>query len=270
MSVYIIGSAATGAVFLSRYYCMLSRMIGAALLAVCFMLVASPAWADQTVMAADGSQVDCAASAKDLTRISLVEDEFASVSKISTGNPQDDFSVVNEPVRGDIYLSVPEGFTRPALSFFATSKRGYVYKIVCRIAGEQAVQVFISNPAIAKAKADENGAPQVAMTAPSPQEAAVELVQAMYSNSIADGYEMRQRTLRPVYVGNLKVQMIAEYRGTDLTGRVLRIENRGPEAITLSEATVAPTSALAVSIAEPNLNPGKVTTAYLVSQNGRQ
>lgn len=103
MSVYIIGSAATGAVFLSRYYCIVSRMIGVALVAVSFFLITSPAWADQTVMAADGSQVDCAASAKDLTRISLVEDEFASVSKISTGNPQDDFSVVNEPVRGDIY-----------------------------------------------------------------------------------------------------------------------------------------------------------------------
>lgn len=269
MSVYVIGSAATGAVFLSRYYCMLSRMIGVALVAVSFMLLASPAWADQTVMAADGSQVDCAASAKDLTRISLVEDEFASVSKISTGNPQDDFSVVNEPVRGDIYLSVPEGFARPALSFFATSKRGYVYKIVCRIAGEQAVQLFISNPAIAKAKADENGAPQLA-AAPSPQEAAVELVQAMYSNSVADGYEMRQRTLRPVYVGNLKVQMIAEYRGSELTGRVLRIENRGGETVTLAETTVAPNSALAVSIAEPKLEPGKVTTAYLVLQTGRQ
>src|SRR3546814_7197373 len=77
-------------------------------------------------MAADSSQVDCQASTKDLTRTSLVEDEFASVSKISTGNPMDDFSVVNEPVRGDIYLSVPDGFVRSALSFFATSKRGYV------------------------------------------------------------------------------------------------------------------------------------------------
>ncbi|WP_207633536.1 TraK domain-containing protein [Escherichia coli] len=130
-----------GVVFLSRVYCVLSRCLGAGLVALSFVLLASPAWADQTVMAADGSQVDCAASAKDLTRISLVEDEFASVSKISTGNPQDDFSVVNEPVRGDIYLSVPDGFTRPALSFFATSKRGYVYKIVCRIAGDQAVQL---------------------------------------------------------------------------------------------------------------------------------
>jgi conjugal transfer pilus assembly protein TraK len=267
MSAFAIGSAVIGTVFLSRYYCHLSRFIGAALLAMSFMLTAAPAWADQTVMAADGSQVDCAASAKDLTRISLVEDEFASVSKISTGNPQDDFSVVNEPVRGDIYLSVPEGFGRQALSFFATSKRGYVYKFVCRIAGEQAVQLFISNPAIAKDKAGET-APQTA--AVSPQDGAVELVQAMYSNQVVDGYEMRQRALRPVYVGNLKVQMIAEYRGADLTGRVLRIENRSTAPITLTEATVAPSSALAVSIAEPKLNPGQVTTAYLVSQNGRQ
>ncbi|OYX59876.1 MAG: conjugal transfer protein TraK [Novosphingobium sp. 32-60-15] len=267
MSVYAIGSAATGAVFLSRYYCYLSRILGAALVALSFFFIAEPAWADQTVMASDGSQVDCAASAKGLTRISLVEDEFASVSKISTGNPADDFSVVNEPVRGDIYLSVPEGFGRQALSFFATSKRGYVYKFVCRIAGEQAVQVFISNPAIAKDKAGDT-APQVA--AADPQETAVELVQAMYSNGVIDGYEMRQRALRPVYVGTLKVQMIAEYRGSDLTGRVLRIENKGAAPVTLTEATVAPSSALAVSIAEPKLDPGKVTTAYLVSQNGRQ
>ena len=162
---------------------------------------------------------------------------------------------------------MPEGFGRQALSFFATSKRGYVYKFVCRIAGEQAVQVFISNPAIAKDKAGDT-APQVA--AADPQETAVELVQAMYSNSVIDGYEMRQRAFRPVYVGTLKVQMIAEYRGSDLTGRVLRIENRGLASVTLTEATVAPPSALAVSIAEPKLDPGKVTTAYLVSQNGRQ
>lgn len=229
---------------------------------------AMPAFADQTIMAADSSQVDCTASARDMTRISLMEDEFASVSKISTGNPQEDFSVVNEPVRGDIYISVPEGFARSALSFFGTSKRGYVYKFVCKIAGEQAAQVFVSNPAIAKEKSAE-GQPQPART-PNPHEAAAELVQAMYSNAVADGYEMRQRSLRPVLVGALKVQMIAEYRGAELTGRVLRIENRGASSIDLTESQVAPPSALAVSIAEPRkLEPGNVTTAYLVSQNGR-
>jgi conjugal transfer pilus assembly protein TraK len=265
MSVYVIGCAATGTAFLSRIQCHVSRGLGAGLIAAAVFLAAGPAWADQTLMASDSSQVDCTASAKDLTRISLVEDEFASVSKISTGNPTDDFSVVNEPVRGDIYLSVPDGFTKPALSFFATSKRGYVYKFVCRISGDQAAQVFVSNPAIANERAAEN-AP---VERPGPQDAAIDLVQAMYSNGVVEGYEMRQRALRPVYVGTLKVQMIAEYRGAELSGKVLRIENKGPADVELTEATVAPASALAVSIAERKLAPGRVTTAYLVSRNTR-
>jgi conjugal transfer pilus assembly protein TraK len=264
MSVYAMASAATGTAFLSRVTCHASRFVGAGLVTVAALLVAQPALADQTIMASDSAQVDCTASAKDLTRISLVEDEFASVSKISTGNPQDDFSVVNEPVRGDIYLSVPDGFGRPALSFFATSKRGYVYKFVCRLGGEQAAQVFVSNPAIAMEKAAEAGPAEKL----APQDAAVELVQAMYSNAVADGYEMRQRALRPVYVGALKVQIIAEYRGSELTGKVLRIENKGEQPVELTSGMVAPASALAVSIADPRLASGKVTTAYLVSRAG--
>jgi len=268
---YAFGSAALGTALASRTFCWLSRIAGAALIAVAVFVFAAPAFAagDQTLMASDGAQVSCNASAKDLTRISLIGDEFAGVSKINTGNPSDDFSVVNEPVRGDIYLSVPEGFGRQLLSFFGTSKRGYVYKFQCRISGDQAVQVFVSNPAIAKADAAEAGTTttKVAHTA-SPEEAAVSLVQAMYANKSVDGYEMRQRSLKPVYVGNLKVQMIAEYRGDAMTGRVLRIENKGTAETTLTEASVAPASALAVSIAEPKLAPGRVTTAYLVSRNG--
>src|SRR3546814_18688249 len=88
----------------------------------------------------------------------------------------------------------------------------------------------------------------------------------MYSNAVAEGYEMRQRALRPVYVGTLQVQMIAEYRGPELTGKVLRIENKGASEIALTEAMVAPASALAVMMAEGRLAPRKVTTAQLVSQ----
>lgn len=264
MSFYAIGSAATGAAYLSRT-CQFSRGIGAGLVGLAVLLVARPALADQTIMASDSAQVDCAASAKDLTRISLVEDAFASVSKIATGNPQDDFSVVNEPVRGDIYLSVPEGFARPALSFFATSRRGYVYKFICQVTGDQAAQLFISNPAIAQEKVAQNAPAERT----SPQEDAVELVEAMYGNRVVDGYEMRQRALKPVFVGDLKVQMIAEYRGQSLTGKVLRIENGGHTQVELTEARVAPSSALAVSIAQTRLDPGKVTTAYLVLHNGR-
>lgn len=184
--LYAIGSAAAGTTLASRYFCIVSRISGCVLIAIAVLLFAAPAFAsgtDQTLMADDGAQVTCSASAKDLTRISLVQDEFASVSKIKTGNPADDFSVVNEPVRGDIYLSVPEGYGRPALSFFATSKRGYVYKFICRIAGDQAVQIFISNPAIAKSEIAE-AAPQPKATA---EDQAVELVQAMYQGKVVEG-----------------------------------------------------------------------------------
>lgn len=267
ISAHGIDRAAGGAPLRSRLQCLSSRLSGAALLCVAgFPLLTAPAWADQTIMAADSAQVDCQASAKDLTRISLVEDAFASVSKISTGLSTEDFSVVNEPVRGDIYLSVPDGYAKSALSFFGTSKRGYVYKFVCKIAGEQAVQVFVSNPVIV----NENAAQDAPAQKADHQEAAVELMQTMARNGEAEGYEMRQRSLRPVYVGDLKVQMIAEYRGSDLTGKVLRIENKGGAPIELNEATVAPTNLLAVSIAEPSLGPGKATTAYLISQDGRQ
>lgn len=266
MAVWVICALAAGIVLASRLYCLGSRCVGAVLLAMGVNLaLAAPAWADQTVMAADGSRVDCTASSRDLTRFSLVEDQFASVSKVSTGNPGDDFTVVNEPVRGDIYLSVPEAYSRPSLSFFATSKRGYVYKLVCRIAGEDAVQVFISNPAIANERTTV-----VAHTRAEPREEAAALVQAMYGQAVIDGYQMRQAVRSPVHVGTLRVQMIAEYRGAELNGRVLRIENRGREPVELDAATVAPASAVAVSVAEPRLAPGQVTTAYLVTRTGER
>ena len=129
---------ACGVVLLARPFDIGGRAIGGGLVAVSLLFLARPALADQTLMASDNSRIDCVASARDLTRISLVGDEIASVSKLQTGNPTEDFSVVNEPVRGDIYVSVPEGYSPKLLSFFATSKKGYVYKFACRLVGNEA------------------------------------------------------------------------------------------------------------------------------------
>ena len=76
---------------------------------------ASPVLADQFRMAADNARVECTASKKELTRISLVGDQFASLNKVATGVPYNDFSVVNEPTRGDIYLSVPDTYAVSAV-----------------------------------------------------------------------------------------------------------------------------------------------------------
>src|SRR3546814_17820374 len=57
MSVIAMGSAATGAVLLSRVQCHLSRFAGAGLVAAAVLVAAAPAWADQTVMRSEERRV---------------------------------------------------------------------------------------------------------------------------------------------------------------------------------------------------------------------
>ena len=218
--------------------------------------------ADQFRMAADNARIECQASKKELTRISLVGDQFASVSKVATGVPYNDFSVVNEPVRGDIYLSVPEGYVAHTVNFFATSKKGYVYKFACTVEAVEAQQVFVTNPGLttAKAKEWEDQTPV--------QETAVRLIQAMANSATVDGYEVRQPNTSPAMVGSISIRLVAEYRGASLIGKVLRVENRGSAPVTLREADLAPQGTYAVTIASPELAPGQATSAYLVGQNG--
>ena len=139
-----VGLIGGGTAFASRL-CSLSRLIGAGMIVAGGMVLAAPAFADEHVLAKDNSEVACTMSKSGLTRVSLKDDRFASVSKLTTGVDTDDFTVVNEPTRGDIYVSVPEAYSRPNVSFFGTTSKGYVYKFSCRLAGDDAQQVFVEN-----------------------------------------------------------------------------------------------------------------------------
>ena len=259
---YIISGVGMGlgVALITRWFDLFLRYLGYAIILASVFLFVTPAHADQTLIVADNSTVNCKASAKDLTRISLVGDEFASVSKIATGSELDDFSVVNEPVRGDIYLSIPDGYARKSLSFFATTKKGYVYKFACPVEGDEAQQIFLTNASLAQQKAadwESQG---------DPEDLPVRLVQAMVSKSIVGGYEVSQPALAAVVRGSLKVQLIMEYRGFRLTGKAVRIENVSTKSLILVESQIDPRGALAVAIENPNLKPGQATMAYVVRE----
>ena len=214
--------------------------------------------ADQFKQAADGAGLECSVSARELTRFSLIDDQFASVSKISTGTPYNDFAVTNEPLRGDIYISVPETFAARSISFFATTKKGFVYKVSCGVEPIPAAQIFITNPAIAKNQAASWESETPLATS------AVRLVQAMANDRTIEGFEVRQSTALPARVGDLEIQLVADYRGASLAGKVIRITNRGRKSITLAERDLAPRDTLAVSIVKATLEPGSSTTAVVV------
>jgi conjugal transfer pilus assembly protein TraK len=256
------GAIGVGAVLAGRPYAITGRPVGAALICLGTLCLAPPAMADQSIPAADNGTVACVASAKDLTRISLAGDQFASVSKISTGNPAEDFKIVNEPVRGDIYLSVPDSFARSNLSFFGTTRKGYVYKFVCQVRGNDAEQVFVTNTAI-KAEAARDWEVRS-----SPEDSAVRLAQAMYRSETIEGFEVRQDVLEPVTVGKLEVQQVGEYRGADLKGLVLRVRNTGRDALPLDENMLAARGAVAFMTPVSELAPGQAAAVYLIQSNG--
>ncbi|MBT0671583.1 type-F conjugative transfer system secretin TraK [Novosphingobium profundi] len=261
---YAALAIASGASLLSSIDCLVKRLAGAAL--VCAgLMAATPALADQTVVATDNGSISCDASKDDLTRISLKDDQFASVSKVSSGVASEDFSVVHEPTRGDIYLSVPHEYSKATVSFFGTTQKGFVYKFVCQVSGSEAKQIFVANAEMAKPKE----AAQLQRQSGVPlDKRAVSLVQAMFEQKPVAGFEIRDRPRTPVNVGSLKVQLVSEYDGPELSGRVLRIENTSSKPVVISEDLIASSGAIAVSISNPSLEPGQATGAYVVVPGG--
>lgn len=262
MAQYAWGCLGAGAALVARPCSFGGRTTGVMLVGIGLLLVAGPAFADQSVLAKDNGQVDCVASAKDLTRISLNGDQFASVSKISTGIPTEDFQIVNEPVRGDIYLSVPDGFSKPQLSFFGTTRKGYVYKFLCKVRGADAEQIFITNASLSQDKARDWE------VRTSPDETAVRLGLAMYANQSIEGFDIRQTVLEPVMVGRLQVQQISEYRGSEVRGTVLRVRNLGKQPVLLDQTMFSPSGAVAFMAPTPELAPDQESAVYIIQSNG--
>jgi conjugal transfer pilus assembly protein TraK len=257
-------SIAAGTMLLSSYNCFGRRATGAALLGW-GLLMTSPARADQTIAAEDNGSVHCDASKDDLTRISLQDDQFSAVSKIAFGTAGKDFSVVHEPNRGDIYISVPENYARDTVSFFGTTRKGFVYKFVCKVAGADAKQVFVTNAHTAQPEKPQTLAlePEVPL-----DEQALSLLRAMFQQKPAEGYEIRDRPRAAVTVGTLKVQLVSEYRGALLAGNVLRIENVGAAPAVIGEDLIAARGAIAISVSSATLLPGQATGAYVVTPSG--
>jgi conjugal transfer pilus assembly protein TraK len=238
------------------------RPLGALLLGAALALQATPAFADQFVETADNGEVRCSISSRELTRISLVGDAFASVSKITTGDPASDFTVTNEPVRGDIYVSVATGFAAPGISFFATSKKGNVYKFACVLGDTAAAQIFVNNAGVAPEPSTSDEQPREISAE------AIRLIQAMAASKLPDGYRVRQAPGGASRVGDLKIQPIAEYRGTGLIGRVVRIDNLGDVPAKLAPGDFAGIASVALSLGTESLAKGQATTLWVVERAG--
>lgn len=235
--------------------------------AVVVLSLASAAHADQFIESADNGEVRCAISSRELTRISLVGDGFASVSKITTNDPASDFTVTNEPVRGDIYVSIAPTFAAPGINFFATSKKGSVYKFSCVLGEPAATQIFVSNAAVAATPPARGDDDEDAVERDRTRKA-VRLIKAMATSSLLDGYRLRQAASATVRTADLKLQTVAEYRGGGFVGRVVRIDALGTKTVALEPAAFVGPRTVALSLGASTVVRGSATTLLVVEHAG--
>lgn len=232
------------------------------LITAALLWAAQPALADQHLDVADNGTANCLASNQELSRLSLIGDDVASVQKMGGVLAIRDFAIAHEPITGDIYLSVPDYFEAKSLSFFITSKRGYTYKVVCRVARTGAQQIFLTNAEITASKAQAHEA------SASAEDVATGLIKAMYNRQTVEGYRIRQPVAFGRSVGDLRVRLVAEYEGAGLIGKVIHVTNKGKTPAAVNAGRFATSNTIAQSAMAERLAPSEATEIYLVSRRG--
>jgi len=214
--------------------------------------------ADQFLKAADNATLNGVMSKSEVTRISFTGDDAASIQKIKPTNPMDDFSIVHDPVTGDIYVTLPAGFSSKFVNFFATSKRGFTYKFVLRVSDIPATQIFVQNPVVGSQRAARFERKQPY------RQTLVKIIRAMWNREILPGYEITWRDWHRVQAGPLKYRQIGLYQGRNLVGQTYEVENISGKPVRLSEGLFQTGYILAVSIKERDLAPRSKTSVFVI------
>ncbi|MEL7042493.1 MAG: type-F conjugative transfer system secretin TraK [Pseudomonadota bacterium] len=204
-----------------------------------------PAEAQQLLEASDGEVISGYVSATGVTRLSFIGDAAASV-QMGQGGDGPGFSIVHEPAKGDLYLTLTRdprrGERASAASFFVTTREGFTYQVELAAREVPSTQISIRNPEITLRAAQ-------ARAASTPQETRiVSLTRAMWSGLTVDGYRIERPYQRERAAGSLRLSVSAVYEGHDLTGRVLNVRNTTPGAVSVDEAVFMAPGVLSVTL----------------------
>jgi conjugal transfer pilus assembly protein TraK len=228
------------------------------LLAFLAVGLASPVWAEQRYPVSDNGEVSCQLSLRDITRISAVGDAFVTDIKRSASNSSAEYSVANEESRGDLYLSFPDGANVTRVSFFAITRKNFVYKFDCAVQDVPAQQIFIEN-ALA---AEDTEKPAVE----SGWERLLAIGTAMAEGRPYPGFVVSAVPMEPRFFGGLKLQVRTVYEGADLVGKIVDISNISKSAVVLREEELKPPGTVWFSVSAMQIEPGQSVVEYVLTR----
>jgi len=223
---------------------------------------ASPAFADQFVEAADNAKIDCVLSRGELTRIALIDDGFANVSKIASTYPYNDFTVTHEPVRGDIYISVPPAICRRPGQLLRYEQGGLTSAVRVPDGRPRGEPDLRHQPGAEDPRGRRLGAGGRSGRGGDPPD------RGHGRDAVLPGFTARAELGLPRKTGGIEVQLVAEYSGAELVGQRLALRNLGKEPLDLAADREGPAGTIAFAYGRNGLRPGETTSAFLVFRKG--
>lgn len=218
----------------------------------------APAWAEQRYTVNDNGEIACQLSLRDISRISAVGDAFVTDIKRSASSSSSEYSVANEESRGDLYFSFPDGAKVNRVSFFAITRKNFVYKFDCAVADVAAQQIFIEN-ALAVEDVEKPAAE-------SGWERLLSIGSAMAEGRPYPGFTVSAAPMEARFFGGLKVQVRTVYEGSDLVGKVVDITNVGKSAVGLREEELKPPGTVWFSVSDMEIKPGETAVEYVLTR----
>lgn len=232
------------------------RPTAAVLLLAGAMLSAGPARSVQIVDAVDGATLYLKLSQREMTRIALDRGRIDAFRYLAG-----ELVVESDDDSGQLFVTVPEGASKPVNAFLTTSA-GHTVTLLLQPTDVPADAIIIRQPAgMSRDAAEPRSAEHVA--------AQRSLIVALAANEVPRGAELREVATPVLLWKEIGMTLRRMLLTETLVGERYLIDNRSSEPVTLEEQEFYRPGVNAVGIERLSLAPGESSALYVVrKRNG--
>jgi conjugal transfer pilus assembly protein TraK len=229
-----------------------------AILALALALPAAQhAAAVQIVEGGDGSTIYAKLSKKEMSRLTVDHGRIASL-RVKEG----ELGIDPDDETGQIFLSVPDGATKP-INGFLTTDAGNTYTLVLQIVDAPADSIIIKQPRT-KPAATRND-----FKTTSYDKAVKRLVSVMANDELPDDIQVKEIGRRLDLWQEAAMTLERQYVAGDIVGERYVVANVSKEAMVLDEREFYRKGVSVIALDQLNLAPGASTRLYVIREKSQ-
>lgn len=203
----------------------------------------------------DNQSVSAKISARELTRIFVMNDRIQSVRGIEGA-----YEITKDEVQGYIYIKPSPFFQAKSFNIFITTEQGHTYTLLLN-----PLDIPAENIALKSLTSSKLLAARWEMSSDY-EKTLIHLIHSMTNEQNPEGYAVINlgKTKPRLFTSGLSKQLLTLYRGNHLQGEVWKIKNMRRKLISLSPQQFYQTGTRAIALEDETLSSGEETILYRV------